>query len=686
MNKIVVLSDIHIGNNTPTVWYQKSFHESYLVAALDWVKSNTESIQELILLGDVIDFWTYPAEEQPPSFDAIIAANPNIFGSNGKLSQVLTALKGKVTYVRGNHDMSITQADLNKIQNPNGYKIKLCPDDIYYPLGNANRRIACTHGHIYALFNAPYNNSSSPIAPLPVGHFVSRAVASKRKKELQPGQTVAELNDSGDPGMWEIIPRFGRILVEALAPVLGSNIGLPAVVAIVLSGRTARAWDALSSIAKLLLSNVSDVTGLGDTQPIKLPNGKQITIEEAKKIYDNLFSDWRNKNDFLTAYKALMADWRSWYMGWFAQKLAFEVGADLVVMGHTHTPISGLSNSLIQYINTGFNCPSVPDIGIGKKHPTFVTINVDNLCTDVLQVVKEGNSYNIKSGDAQRDIVAENDFSCYVIIDNSNGNSDLRRKDFQAKHGHYIVLPPEIIKRGETVRFWLQDYPGIYGAEGSVKYVKQDNQQEIRFTYGCPFVSSNYCSGTNFYTKSANLSWGNLNETKTSGHPFVVRFLNKVESRWELVRDGGKLLSVAEMKDGSFVGIGIDNQLYTLATLPSTWKLAKNGGKLLSVAILKDEIIVGVGTDNQLYTLDTSTSRWKLVGEGGKLLSVATMPNGTILGIGIDNQLYILESLTSTSKWKLVGEGGKLFSVSTIKDGIILGIGIDNQLYRSQML
>ncbi len=52
--------------------------------------------------------------------------------------------------------------------------------------------------------------------------------------------------------------------------------------------------------------------------------------------------------------------------------------------------------------------------------------------------------------------------------------------------------------------------------------------------------------------------------------------------------------------------------------------------------------ILGIGIDNQLYTLEslTSTSKWKLVGEGGKLFSVSTIKDGIILGIGIDNQLY----------------------------------------------
>jgi hypothetical protein len=35
--KIVVLSDVHIGDNSPTVWYQQKYHEPYLAALFDHV-------------------------------------------------------------------------------------------------------------------------------------------------------------------------------------------------------------------------------------------------------------------------------------------------------------------------------------------------------------------------------------------------------------------------------------------------------------------------------------------------------------------------------------------------------------------------------------------------------------------------------------------------------------------------
>src|ERR1041385_167921 len=65
-NKIVVLSDVHIGDNSPTVWYQQKYHEPYLTALFDHVVANADQISELVILGDFVDFWTYPPDRRPP--------------------------------------------------------------------------------------------------------------------------------------------------------------------------------------------------------------------------------------------------------------------------------------------------------------------------------------------------------------------------------------------------------------------------------------------------------------------------------------------------------------------------------------------------------------------------------------------------------------------------------------------
>ena len=60
----IVLGDVHIGNNANTFWYQKSIHEQYLVTALNWIvdfeSRQPGVIQEVVLLDDLIDTWTYP--------------------------------------------------------------------------------------------------------------------------------------------------------------------------------------------------------------------------------------------------------------------------------------------------------------------------------------------------------------------------------------------------------------------------------------------------------------------------------------------------------------------------------------------------------------------------------------------------------------------------------------------------
>src|SRR5437879_2806395 len=109
MNTIVI-SDIHIGNNYKTCWYQRSVHEPYMLALLDYILQNANTgstpINRLIMLGDLFDFWTYPPDMVPPTIDEILAANPNLFAPGGKLCQVVEALHGNVQYIHGNHDIT----------------------------------------------------------------------------------------------------------------------------------------------------------------------------------------------------------------------------------------------------------------------------------------------------------------------------------------------------------------------------------------------------------------------------------------------------------------------------------------------------------------------------------------------------------------------------------------------------
>jgi UDP-2,3-diacylglucosamine pyrophosphatase LpxH len=380
-NKIVFISDVHIGTNGKTSWYDKSVHEPYLLATLQYVYDNADSIQQLVLLGDLVDFWTYPVDEMPPTFDDIISSNPNIFldyqdnnsyrgSSAGLLSQVLSALQGKVTYINGNHDMTLTQDDLNKIPNPDGYRISRISDPVYYPLDDSHD-IYCTHGHIFSLLCAPDIEPSNNYTPLPLGYLVTRAAASYYKRILKPNQRVVDLPDStGIPSGWD----FDSDVINQVINYLKK--GDPNVVGIIVNA-------------------LSGGTGVSLTQPITMPDGTTTTLQQSISLYQNLFYIWlQNYGVEKTVYALLYVDDRD-DLSTFAVNIEQTTGAKVVVMGHTHVPYRDYPSKFAKhvYANSGFNCPSVPDIG--KKHPSFVEIEIngDSYNTNVYQILKQNGSY-----------------------------------------------------------------------------------------------------------------------------------------------------------------------------------------------------------------------------------------------------------------------------------------------------
>ncbi|NET73530.1 MAG: hypothetical protein F6K62_22105, partial [Sphaerospermopsis sp. SIO1G2] len=200
-----------------------------------------------------------------------------------------------------------------------------------------------------------------------------------------------------------------------------------------------------------------------------------------------------------------------------------------------HTSISGLEKALIQYVNTGFECPARENLN--KQYPSFVVIDTNNYQADVFYVTNQNNSYQIVASSAEEASIGISpfqDFSSYIVVDNTQGNSNLQLVNFDKEDGYYIVNPPNIIRAGEKGRFWMQDYSKLMGGggtQGQVTYKKEQDGSQIDLTYACPnsFWSNNECSGANFYTSNDGVKWSNLNEVINSGigrnHPFFVRFV-----------------------------------------------------------------------------------------------------------------------------------------------------------------
>lgn len=494
-NRIVLISDVHIGDGSPTVWYQPHLHEPYLLALLDHVQAQAHEIGELVILGDFVDFWTYPPGRRPPGFAQIAAANPKVFGPDGRLPRLLDALDGRITYVPGNHDGEITQVDLDMIRSPNGRSIRLHRDPVYVP-ATSGPRLAFAHGHHWTMFNAPYPGTR--FGSLPVGHFVTRSFSHYLETILKPGQSVADLPDQGQPN---------GLSLSGLAKSVDSN------------------------FVGTALDYVTRVTSMPQDLPIILPSGQTATIAEAKQVYAGLWAHWAERggggvDGDMEAAKAALADANGTYLPWFAQRMGLQQNAQLVVFGHTHEPISGLKQGFIDYMNTGFDCPSAPDIG--KKHPTFMEVDTLTGKGRLKQVAARNGRYEVADFDeARRDSIVYGptfDFSTYVTIDNRSGSSDLVRTSLSAEDGRYVVEPPARVKAGAVARFWIQDRPGAVGTKGSATYQASGGRQ-VALSFACPTgLASNAAAGAPFRSRTGDDAWGGPNEAARRGHPFFVEF------------------------------------------------------------------------------------------------------------------------------------------------------------------
>lgn len=501
--RTVVLSDIHIGTGSKTCWYQRSLHEPYLAAVLDYVIAHaggSDPITKLVVLGDLFDFWTYPPEQKPPTVKEIIAANQPILGKGGKLAEAVAAVQGNAIYLHGNHDIQITQADLDHLPLGGGRRLTLVDDLIV-----DDSELVLTHGHLFTMFNAPDERYPGEV---PVGHFVTRAIAHYLETTLAADQTAASLQDQGSP--------YGFDLASFI-PALWADLTSP-------------------SVTSTLLDYMSARCGLSETAPITLADGSTTTIAEAKKKYDGLWDDWvarfgGGERGETIAAKAAQADYDGSYMAWFSQKAAFDNSARGTVTGHTHHPKEGIQNSRTLYVNCGFECPSSLDIASGRDLFTFGMIESDGT-PELWCVIKDSQGYCVKrvpSPPSDQVVYAPfMDYSCYVTVENDS-SEELERTAESVTAGYYVSDPPQTIAPGKTGRFWLQDYAGVEGAEGGVRYEPGDGGAEMPFVYGCPFgVMPNYASGGSSFVASS----GSPPETTTPknavpsyGHPLFVDFL-----------------------------------------------------------------------------------------------------------------------------------------------------------------
>ena len=179
-NMIVVISDMHLGADLDYAECKDNL--GALEKLLKQIKA-APNVRELVIAGDLIDEWfvpattdTYQGKDQAVFVQRIAKTNKGVFDA---INSIIQEGKILVTYVPGNHDLTITPANIESIlPGINQARDAVLGLGTYFPVNHPE--IAIEHGHRYNFFCAPDPISNQDIAPgtiLPPGYFFTRIAA-----------------------------------------------------------------------------------------------------------------------------------------------------------------------------------------------------------------------------------------------------------------------------------------------------------------------------------------------------------------------------------------------------------------------------------------------------------------------------------------------------------------------------
>ena len=177
-------------------------------------------------------------------------------------------------------------------------------------------------------------------------------------------------------------------------------------------------------------------------------------------------------------------------------------------------------------------------VGIGKDIPSIVSALSDGfgVAAGTVEGWLNGVSTEFSTwvSEVEKYLGLPLDFSCYVMIDNTNGASDLLLTGSTAKYGSYVVSPPAWVPQGTVGRFVIQDpKPSIFGSEGTVSYNYCDGSLTMRtvvLSYECPTGFNNNRAASSqadwaCFAKSGDPSAAWSTSVPGGGHPLFVGYV-----------------------------------------------------------------------------------------------------------------------------------------------------------------
>ncbi len=207
-NMIVVISDLHLGADL--TYSETKVNLGPLEKFLKQIKASP-NVKELVIAGDMLDEWfvpatinTYQGKDQHDFVQRIANANKGVVTA---VNNIIKGGKILVTYIPGNHDLTITAANVESVfPGINQARDAELGLGTYSPAGCP--LIAIEHGHRYNFMCAPDPISNQDVAPgtiTPPGYFFTRIAALHVMQDCHvPGDTldVVIQNNSGEESQY----------------------------------------------------------------------------------------------------------------------------------------------------------------------------------------------------------------------------------------------------------------------------------------------------------------------------------------------------------------------------------------------------------------------------------------------------------------------------------------------------
>ena len=138
--------------------------------------------------------------------------------------------------------------------------------------------------------------------------------------------------------------------------------------------------------------------------------------------------------------------------------------------------------------------------------------------------------------------------------------------------------------------------------------------------------------------------------------------------------------------DFTLVAVGYANQVYLQDVIGGQWypnsPAVQNSQAVIDLSVMPNGSLIGVGTDNQLYSRKTLNSPWVNMNIAGQFNAVSVANDGhTLMLVGKDTNIYSFDLNTPNTPVQAIDRGHFILKIIQLQNGQFFAIGTDTYLY-----